>query len=306
MKLFVLGSFVHAHCLSVDRLPLPGESITATGLCSEYGGKGLNLAVAIHRMDVTVETLMAVGEDAAADGLIAFMQEYGMRTGGITRTGLQSGYGVGFIDANGTNFLAVYPGANSRLSGAHVLDALPELSSADMVCAQFEIPDDPILTAFRHARGLGIRTLLNPSPWRTLNRELLELTDILIVNETEAASLFQQPLDRQLSLEHWQDLLQDYNGQDKLVVITLADQGCIARHQGKTFYQPAWPVNAVDATGAGDAFSAGLTVALAQGKSVQEALKIACACGAWVVARLGVLQALPTAMQISRFMEDSL
>ena len=65
---------------------MPGESITATGLCIEHGGKGLNLAVALHRMDVSVETLIAVGADAAADGLIAFMQEQGLSTSGIIRT----------------------------------------------------------------------------------------------------------------------------------------------------------------------------------------------------------------------------
>lgn len=306
MNIFVLGSYVYANCLSVERLPFAGESVLATGLCIEHGGKGLNLAVAMHRMGAEVETLMAVGKDIAADGLIQFMQEQGLSTHRVIRTGLQSGFGVGFIDADGNNFLAVYPGANALLTSAQVADALTVLASADLVCAQFEITDQPILTAFRHARSLGIATLLNPSPWRKPGQDLLDLTDILVVNETEAALLLGQPLARPSTPEYWLSILHDYDWRGTLLVITLAEQGCVAWHQGITLYQPALTITAVDATGAGDAFSAGLAVALAQGQSVQDALKVACTCGAWVAARLGVLQALPTSMQISRFMQESL
>lgn len=304
MSIFILGSYVYANCLTVQRLPLTGESIAATGLLVEHGGKGLNLAAAIHRLGVDVEVLIGIGADTAADSLKQWMQEQGLNTRWLIRTGIRSGYGVGFIAADGSNFLAVYPGANALLTSAHVNDAYPALASASLVCAQFEIADEPILAAFRHASRLNIPTLLNPSPWRELNRELLTLTDILVVNETEAALLFALPGNQINSPEYWLSFLQGYQWAGELLVITLAAQGCVAWYQGVSLYQPAWIVDTVDATGAGDAFSAGLAVALGQGKPVQEALKVACACGAWVAARRGVLQALPDAAQISGFMQE--
>lgn len=305
MNIFILGSYVYAHCLTVKHLPSTGESLTATGLRIEHGGKGLNLAVAMHRMGVTVEPLFAIGEDIAADGLLTFFQEQGLSTRHIVRTGPQSGYGVGFIDPGGNNFLAIYPGANGLLTSAHVHDALAYLTAADLVCAQFEIPDSPILAAFRHARHSGIKTFLNPSPWRELDPALLELTDILVVNESEAACLLAVSTRQTEPPEYWLNLLQDYCWQGQLLVITLAEQGCVAWYQGRILYQPAWSIDAVDATGAGDAFSAGLAVALGEGKPVEEALNVANACGAWVAARLGVLQAVPTALEIKQWMQEA-
>jgi len=304
VSLFILGSYVCANCLTVPRLPLTGESIAATGLLVEHGGKGLNLAAAIHRLGVDVEVLIGIGSDTAADSLRQLMQEQGLSTRWLIRTGVRSGYGVGFIAADGSNFLAVYSGANALLTSAHVDDAYSALASAELVCGQFEIADEPILAAFRHARRLNIPTLLNPSPWRELNQELLALTDILVVNETEAALLFALSGDQLSSPGYWLSFLQGYQWGGELLVITLAAQGCVAWYQGVTLYQPAWIIDAVDATGAGDAFSAGLAVALGRGKPVQEALKVACACGAWVAARRGVLQALPDAVQISGFMQE--
>lgn len=304
MRIFVLGSYVKAHCLGVEQLPVLGQSVHAQTLWVEHGGKGLNLAVGMHRLGAQVDLLLAVGADAS--GLLHYLNDEGLATQWLVRAGEASGFGVGFVAAGGENFLAVYPGANALLDAGHVMQASAALAAADLVCAQFEIPDAPILAAFRLAHEQGINTLLNPSPWRVPDAELLALTDILIVNEAEAAMWLGltdpaalSPADWVAGLPGWAKQRSTWQGE--LLVVTLAGRGCVAWYYDSVVYQPAYSVAAIDATGAGDAFSAGLAVALAQRQRISEALRLANACGAWVASKQGVLPILPTTAEITAF-----
>ncbi|MEZ5585400.1 MAG: PfkB family carbohydrate kinase [Candidatus Competibacteraceae bacterium] len=192
MRAFVLGNYMNANFLYVDRLPLAGESLAATRIFQEHGGKGLNLAVGLHRLGVTVDLLMAVGADEAGAAVKRRLDEEGMDTTRVLTLGPNSGYGVGFIAPDGRNFLAIHLGANALLTAEHVDQARDVFVHADWLVAQFEIPDPVILHAFRQARRLGKHTYLNPSPWRQIDNELLALTDVLVVNANEAALMFDQ------------------------------------------------------------------------------------------------------------------
>lgn len=142
-------------------------------------------------------------------------------------------------------------------------------------------------------------------PWRVPGLELLALTDILVMNEIEAASLFGLSAGANFSPEYWISALPAWAEhcawRGELLVVTLGERGCVALNHGTIIYQPAWKVASIDATGAGDAFSAGLAFALVRGERLPDALKLASACGAWVAAYRGVLQALPTLTEITRF-----
>lgn len=306
MRFYILGSYVNANCLYLTHLPNPGESLLADSLRVEHGGKGLNVAIAVHRLEGQVDTVLSVGFDAAADSVLQLLQDNGMATHGIFRVNAPSGFGVGFIDQHGNNFLAVYPGANALLSAAHIRQTQTFLCAAKMVYAQFEIPETAILTAFKQARQQGIRTFLNPSPWRSVNATLIQLTDILVLNEHEAAALFELPENGRLSPIEWQQALPQFAAQcqwqGRLLVVTLAEQGCVAWAMDSVIDVPAFNIALVDATGAGDAFNAGLMVALAAQKPLRQALTMACACGAWVASRAGVLQALPTLADITEWL----
>jgi ribokinase len=307
MSVLVLGSYVQATCLRVGRLPRPGESLAASALEMEHGGKGLNLAIAMHRLGLSVDLALAVGTDAAGEALSRLLCEEGLDSRHVVRLGDRSGFGVGFIAPDGGNFLAVYPGANALLRAAHLTEALEALSERDWVCAQFEIDDEPILASFRYARGRKARTLLNPSPWRTPGPDLLEVTDILVVNESEAALLLGQAPGAAPTREQWMRHLPEWAAQSgwrgELMVATLGAQGCVALPRSEPpLYQPARTIAPVDGTGAGDAFSAGLVAGLASGLPLADALERANACGAWVAARMGVLHALPSAAQVDDFM----
>jgi ribokinase len=295
-----------AHFLSVDRLPRDGESLTATRHVQEHGGKGLNLAVGLHRLGVTVDLLMAVGSDEAGSGVLARLAEEGIGTDRIMVPGGTSGFGVGFIAPDGRNFLAVHPGANALLTTAHVDQAHDVLAAADFILAQFESADTLIRHAFVLARGLSVRTYLNPSPWRPIDAGMIALTDVLVVNAHEAALLFEEPELASSDPEDWATRLPalahrlGWGGQ--LLVVTLGDKGSIGLEQdGQVTRRPAYPIQQADATGAGDAFGAGLVWSLLRGQATGDALSAGNACGAIVAGKAGVLDALPDRDTLSAF-----
>jgi ribokinase len=302
--LFVLGSFVQALCLRVPALPGRGESLTAEALDAGPGGKGFNLAVGARRLGAAVEVLIAVGADAGGDWAAALLRQEGIATGHLLRLDAPTGQGVGLIDPRGDNCIAVYPGANALLQPAHVAAAASAIAAAGLVCAQFEIPEPPILAAFELARRHGVPTLLNAAPYRPLSPQLLRLTDTLVLNASEAAcwlGLEPRQLDTIAAARaQLQALRPPAPGR---IVITHGAQGCVARDAGgEILQQPAFAVEVVDSTGAGDAFCAGLACALVQGRGLAQSLRVASACGALTCTRLGVLPALPDAAALQRLL----
>jgi ribokinase len=276
----------------------------------EPGGKGFNLAVGARRLGATVDGLLATGDDgfgeAAQDALAqadlppTMLRRYAQK---------KTGAGVGFINAQGENCLAVYPGANLALSAADVAACAQQVSRASMTLAQFEIADAPIIEAFRTARACGTRTLLNPSPLRRLDQRLWESTSILIVNAIEAVQLTSAPeAGRASPIPATWDEASEIAGRllargPEMVVVTLGAGGALARQRGKSpLCQQAFPVDSVDTLGAGDAFTAGLAVSLDEGRTLEDSLCRACACGAMVSRKLGVLAALPTIDELERFL----
>ncbi|MFO7640499.1 MAG: PfkB family carbohydrate kinase [Candidatus Competibacteraceae bacterium] len=307
MRAFVLGNYMNANFLYVDRLPVAGESLAATCHFQEHGGKGLNLGVGLHRLGVTVNLLMAVGQDDAGAAVIQRLTEKGIGTDWVLTLGPNSGYGVGFIAPDGRNFLAAHLGANALLTPDHVEQARAALAAAKWVLASFETPDPVILRAFRLARSLGQRTYLNPSPWRALEADLAKLTDVLVINATEAAALFDQPALETLTPDEWMARLPalahsiDWNG--RWLVVTLADAGCVALDDtGQCASQPAYRIRQIDATGAGDAFGCGLVWSLLRDLPLAEALRVGNACGALIAAREGILDGLPDRAALEAFM----
>lgn len=255
MNVFVLGSYVSAHSLTLSRLPQLGESLEALSVWSEHGGKGLNVAVGLHRLGVKVALLVATGQDQEGENLRNVLVHEGIDTQYVLTLPGRSGFGVGLIGPSGQNWIAICAGANSLLTAQHVQQQTTVLQQAQLVYAQFEIPEAPIMAAFAIAREQGIKTLLNPSPWRLPSHDLLALTDYLIVNEQEAGcwlDLTQLPV----SAEQWLKLLGQLNPfacwKGCFIVLTLGEQGCIAWQRGQpAMHIPAYSVSVADATGAG-------------------------------------------------------
>jgi ribokinase len=307
-KVFVLGNFVQACCWMVPRLPLPGETLVATGVHIEAGGKGLNVAICLQRLGAQVSTLIGCGDDAAGAQLRDLLQSEGLDATHVHTLPGTSGWGSGWIGADGINAIAVYPGANLLLTAQHATQAHTAIAQAGLVYGQFETSIAAVEASFAYASQCGQRTVLNPSPWQTPSAVLRSHTDIVIVNEVEALSLLALP----------QDLPSDAHASARTIaqaapalwqqwpalrtlVVTLGALGSVGFDKAQAThytYAPALPVHVVDTVGAGDAFASGYCSAMLAGHSLAQALVWGNLCGAHVASRAGVLQALPDAAQL--------
>ncbi|MPZ56771.1 MAG: ribokinase [Rhizobiales bacterium] len=312
-SIFVLGSFVAACSAKVAHLPRPGESLRAEAFTLEAGGKGLNLAMGARRLGASVDGLLAVGNDLLAQLAEPALLRAGLPLSMLRRYDGATGSGIGFTDAKGENCLAVYPGANLRLSAADVRAARHALGRAKLVLAQFEVGDEPIAEAFALARAGGAATLLNPSPYRAVDANILAHTSILVVNRVEAEQMATtfgaseagdtKPTGAD-SLAAFGTHLLDCG--PEAVSITLgADGALLCRRNAAPLHQPAFAVETVDTLGAGDAFSAGIAVSLIEDRSWDECLRRAAACGALATRRLGVFEALPMREELEQFLKSS-
>ena len=303
MSVVVIGSYVQANCLTVQALPVAGASVQASSFWQEHGGKGLNLAIGMHRLGLNTKLLLAIGQDQAGESLLKWLEQEGLSTQYIHQLAMGSGIGFGLIGDDGQNLIVVHPGANYHLRSEHLHVMLDEIKQSHLVCAQFEVQPAIILEAFRLAKNYKVTTLLNPSPWQTIDPELQVLTDILIVNESEALLLFE--LEQTcLSIQEWCALCIQNYWQGLVLVITLAEHGVIYYARDKSpLHIPAWSIKQADPTGAGDAFTAGLAYALQQAWPVQECLCFANACGALVASQIGVLNVLPSLEAVNNFIQ---
>lgn len=311
MRIVVLGSFVQACCWKMERLPKAGETFSASAFSSEAGGKGLNVAVAARRLGAAVDVLLGIGQDEAGDSLLRLLKKERLNDTYVWRLAPQSAYGAGFIAADGQNAIAVYPGPNLMLTEEHVRQAETAISAADLVYGQMETSLDAVTAAFRSARRYGVRTVLNLSPWRTLPKQLLDDTDVLLVNEIEVRQLLALDAPITESLQEWMRLIGSRKDAfwtqwpGALLVVTLGKLGSLAfERNGAIHCATAFDIEAVDSIGAGDAFAACLCIELCKHTPLTEALRLSNACGAFTASRFGVLDALPAQAALQAFFKS--
>ncbi|VWX47157.1 ribokinase [Novosphingobium sp. 9U] len=306
-SIFVVGSFVAACSVTVERLPRAGETLRASSFVLDPGGKGFNVAVGAHRLGAQVDGVLAVGGDLFGDFASAAVNACGLPRDMLLRLTGPTGAGVGFVDRHGENCIAVYPAANDLLSADDIASRADRLSRCAVVAAQFEVGDAPIVAAFAQARRRGLKTVLNCSPFRAVAPEMLGTTNILVVNRIEVAALAKQcgvAIDAGIPAS-WGELADHLRERGvQSLIVTLGAEGVVAREgEGAPVFRPAFAIEAVDTIGAGDAFLGGLLAALAQGLPMAEGLRWGAACGALVASRAGVLDALPDRVQLGKFLD---
>jgi ribokinase len=281
----VVGSLNLDLILGVPVLPTPGQTVIGHGLRRAFGGKGANQAVALARLGATVRMVGRVGDDEDGTALRGALDAAGVGTDlvGVT-TGEPTGLAVVSVDDAADNAIVVIPGANASLEPADV-DAAA-LAGAGLVVAQLEVPVPTVEAALRLARAAGALVVLNAAPAARLPDGLLATVDVLVVNEHEATAVAGAT-----ALDDAVDgLLAQGPG---TVVVTLGSRGClVARGRDRTAL-PAHAVDAVDTTGAGDAFVAGLALGLAEGLPAVEAARFGSAAAAIAVTRSGAQPSMP-------------
>ncbi|MFF0445335.1 ribokinase [Streptomyces sp. NPDC004609] len=293
--LLVVGS-AHADLLvGVERRPRPGETVFGTDLAVHPGGKGANQAFAAARLGARTALLARVGDDGHGRMLLESQHAAGVDVAGVLVGGAPTGVALITVDPSGDNSVVVFPGANHRLSPADIRAAWDLVRTARVVSAQLEIPLETVVEIVRTLSS-GSRFVLNPSPPAALPAEVLVACDPLIVNEHEARFL----LGTGAGLEPRDWALGLLSRGPRSVVVTLGAAGAIvADGRSRTCVRvPSPRVEAVDTTGAGDAFAAALGWRLGLGEDLETAASYAVRAGAAAVTRRGAQSAYPTAEEL--------
>jgi ribokinase len=276
------------------RLPGAGETLFGSSFQVGFGGKGANQAVMAARLGAQVSVVVKLGRDSFGENTLRNFQEQGCDTTYFfwDETGLSSGVAPIWVDeTTGQNSIIIVPGANSALSPADVRAARSAIESAQLVICQLEIPLETTLEAFRVAKAAGVMTILNPAPAAELPDELLSLTDILVPNEIEAAMISGLPTRTIEQAEAAARALRARGVQT--VIVTLGERGSLILSEAGVEHVAAEKVQAVDSTGAGDAFVGTLGYALASGRSLISAVTLAGAVATRSVLKPGTQTSFP-------------
>lgn len=291
----VVGSINMDLFVDVPHFPRRGESVRGSDLFVAAGGKGANQAVAVARLGGRAQLVGAVGHDAWGAELKTAFASDGLDVSGVlVRDGVSTGAGLVAVVPGGENAIVVAPGANETLSPEDVDDARERILAADLLMLQNEIPPGANLRAVEIAESGETRVMLNAAPARDLPDELLGRVDVLVVNEVEARQLSGCGDDVSAS-----GLARRLGARGpELVAVTLGGQGAVLFDGQSVVRTPSFAVEAVDSTGAGDAFCAGLALALLEGGRMETALRRACAAGALATTRRGALPSLPSHAEV--------
>ena len=300
-KIVVVGSFMMDLVIKAERRPQKGETLIGQQFGMFGGGKGNNQAIAAARLGGEVEMVGRLGRDSFGDTLMDGLVEEGVEVGYIVRDG-EAGTGVAspVIDADGDNSIIIVPRANMRLSAADVDRAASAISDSDILLLQLEVPISASQRAAEIAKSSGTKVILNPAPARDLPDSFLSQVDILTPNQVESEFFTGVIVSDPESAERAARILLDRGV--SAVILTLGDSGALLIHREMTTRIPAYTVNVVDTTAAGDAFCGALAIALARGEALEDAVVFANAAAALAVTTLGAAPSMPTANQISEFL----
>jgi ribokinase len=297
-RVFVAGSINMDVVATAERHPRPGETVAGREVFYFPGGKGANQAVAAAKLGAATTLVGRVGTDAFGRDLRAFLATQGVDLAFVRNTA-EAHTGTAIITvANADNTIVVVPGANALMNPADV--AIPLLAKGDVAVSQFEIPLPAISAFFKRARAAGATTILNPAPALPFDRELLDLVDILILNESELGLLAGTELRDTDDHAHFIEaarLLQA--GTDKIICVTLGKRGAVALADGEPLIISGRIVKALDTTGAGDCFVGAVAAQLANGHAIRDAFDYANIAASICVQRMGAAPSMPTAAEVT-------
>ncbi len=302
MGVLVVGSIHADFYVKTSRFPSPGETVRGSSFFVLTGGKGANQAVGCARLGVPAYLVSAVGGDDLGGMVLRDVQSKGVDVSYVhVDPGTHTG--VAFIvlnESTGENLIVVAPGADDSLRPEHVERALAGLRGrVRVLLTQLEVPLDTVYYALRRCKELGLVTILNPAPARKLDPRVLEYVDVLTPNRVEATQLSgvdTSSLDG--ALRAGEKLVE---AGPKAVVLTLGGDGALLVTRGSAKQVPAFKVRVVDTVGAGDAFNAGLAVAIYEGMDLERAVLFANAVAALKITRVGA-QSVPDRHEVEELL----
>jgi ribokinase len=302
-RIVVVGSYNTDLLVRTPRMPVSGETILGGPFYSGPGGKGANQAVAAARLEAEVTMVAKLGTDHFGDLALSNLQQEGIRTDYVFRSA-ESHTGVAFIivDDAGENMIVVSSGTNYLLTPADVEHARPVIEKADIALFQLESPLETVQYAIDLAHNAGVKVLLNPAPGRAMDAQTLSKVDILTPNQTEAELITGQPVSTLAQAKSAGEILLDFGV--KAAVLTLGAEGALIVTRQEGLFVPAFQVEVVDTTGAGDAFNGAFAVALGEGRALKEAVTFANAAAALQVTKVGTAPAMPYRCDVETFLQN--
>jgi ribokinase len=305
-RVVVVGSANVDFVVQTPHIPAPGETVLGRNFVMAMGGKGANQAVGAARLGGDVTFIARVGTDLFGDQCLEAYASEGIQTDFIGRDSEEAtGVALIAVSVDGENSITVASGANMQLMPQHVEAAAEVFRDADVLVMQLEVPLETNVAAAVLARANGVRVMLNPAPAQALPSELLQLVDVLTPNRIELAQL--------LGVSEAEINVMDGGGlADGLLslglsqgVITLGAKGSLVATAAGSEHILPFEVRPVDTTAAGDAFNAGLAVALAGGQSLPQAARYANACGALAATKMGAQPSLPRETDVWKLLKKS-
>ncbi len=299
-RIAVVGSYATGLTMKVERLPAKGETLLGSGYRIDYGGKGSNQAVGCARLGAHVSFVARIGSDAFGTMALNLYRDERMDVTHISQTsGTATGVGFIIVEAtSGHNCITIDPGANDLLTASDISRCNAAFDSAAVVLTQLETPVAAAEAAMAKGRAQGAVTILNPAPVRPLPDSVLQLVDILTPNQTEASVLAGRSPGK--SIESEEVARELISRGVKQIVMTLGEKGALIVTASSSRHIPALKMEAVDTTGAGDAFNAGLAVALSSGANLEHAVQFAVVTGGLAVTKEGVIPSLPRRDEVLR------
>lgn len=300
-KVVVVGSYNTDLTIKTERIPRTGETIIGGVFSEGGGGKGANQAVAAARAGAKVSFIARVGNDALGKAGVQRLTAEGINTKYIFQdNGVATGVAFIVVDERGENSIVVASGANAKLSSSDIEEAHSELSSADVLLVQLESPIETIHSAIKKSHEKGAIVILNPAPAQVLSAKILRDIDVITPNKVEAEMITGIKVSDEESLQSI--VLKFFESGVKNVIITLGSKGIYVGCSESMKMIPAYKVCPVDSTGAGDIFSGSLAAFLAEGMSMENAVKMAAASASISVTRLGAQSSAPNRREIENFL----
>lgn len=293
-----VGSINMDLAVSTPRVPLRGENLLAHALQVGLGGKGSNPAVALARMGARSHLVGCVGQDDFGEQALRLIAHEGVAIQGVVvTTDAPTGVAIIMVDDEGENTILVVIGANAALTPEMVEQGLGRIGDhLAAIQVNFEIPESCVAATVRYGQAHDIPVVVDAGPPRPYGPEVWGRATVLSPNALEAETLVGYSVaDDKAALQAARDLLACG---PEAIVLKRGAQGALVCTRDQVVRVPSFAVEVVDTTGAGDAFTAGLTLALAEGQALADAARFGCAAGAVAVTRLGAMSAMPTRVEV--------
>jgi ribokinase len=301
-KILVIGSSNTDLIATMDHFPNAGETLEGISFQQAMGGKGANQAIAAHRTGGDVTFVTSLGNDANGNNALKYYKYQGLDVScSLLADNETTGTAMIWVDKNGENSIVIIPGANKLLSPDYVIARQEIIEKTDIIVLQMEIPYETVKTICNIAFQNGKKVILNVAPAYSLEEEILKTVHVLVVNESEAEVLTEEKIE-DIGEEAIINKLLKRGVQN--VILTLGNKGCLFKNGNELLKIPAFSVNAVDTTAAGDTFCGALATGISKNRNMKDVLEFASAAAALCVTRLGAQPSIPNEKEVNEFLKS--